>query len=247
VAKINGDLGLYSGTSITGLGSIQTTGAVHIADGVAQLAQNDASAAFTALKALSPATNLSGQDLGGMTLTPGVYGFSSSAGLGVTGPSGTLILDFASDPNGAFVFNIGSTLTTASGANVVVENGGPQSTIYWVLGATATGTGGSATLGTATTFAGNILANTSITLNTGANILCGRAIALTGAITMDGNTVSNSCGNGGSYGTGRSDFSSLGFSGAAVPEPATWTVLLIGFIGVGAAMRSRRKPAIIRA
>ena len=120
----------------------------------------------------------------------------------------------------------GSALTTASSSTVAVLNGDANSGIYWEVGS-------SATLGTSTVFAGNILADQSITLNTSAKILCGRAIALVAAVTLDGNTVSNNCGNGGDYGSGRSDFGSAGFSGPVVPEPSTWAMMLIGFGGIG--------------
>jgi hypothetical protein len=95
-------------------------------------------------------------------------------------------MSFGSDPNQPFVFQIGSTLTTASASAVDVLNGDANAGIYWEVGS-------SATLGTGTTFAGNILAEASITLNTSASILCGRAIALTAAVTMDSNTISNNC------------------------------------------------------
>jgi type VI secretion system secreted protein VgrG len=230
VTTINGDVGVSPGTAFTVTGTLNQNGTVHTADAVALLAQTDATNAASALAALAPTTNLTGFDLGLVgVLTPGVYRFDSSAQL-----TGTLTLDYASNPGGAFIFQIGSTLTTASGASVLTLNGGAGSGLYWNVGSAAT-------LGSGTTFAGNILAQSAISLDPGASIICGRAIALTAAVTMIGNVISNNCGGGGDYGSGRSDFGSAGFLGEAVPEPGSWALMIAGFGLTGAAMR--RRPA----
>jgi hypothetical protein len=175
---VTGNLGIYPGTSITGFPPGSVIGTTHVADGPAYTAQEDALTAYNYLVGEAcpgGAYNLSGQDLGGMTLGPGVYCFSSSAQL-----TGTLTLDSTGNPNGIFVFQIGSTLTTAVNSSMVIHGSTPCNVFFQV--------GSSATLGTGTQLLGSIFAETSITLTTGASVT-GGAYALNGAVTLDTNAV----------------------------------------------------------
>jgi len=222
-----GDIGLHPGSAITGAGSITLSGVVYQADGVAQQAKLDAASAYGVLAGLSANADLSGVDLGGQVLLPGTYFFASSAQL-----TGTLTLNANNDPNALFVFQIGSSLTTASNAVVSVLNGGANNGVFWQVGS-------SATLGTGTSFAGNILADQSITFNTGASLMCGRAFARVGAVTLDSNSISNDCGLSG----GGNDFGSRGFSQSElvpVPEPSISALLLLG---LGSLASLGRRPA----
>jgi len=176
---VHGNLGVWPGTAITGFPpGIVSGGTIHANDAVAMQAQSDLTTAYNFAAGEACGTVLTGQDLGGLTLTSGVYCFASSAQL-----TGTITLDAQGHPNAVFLFQIGSTLTTASSSSVVFINGGQGDSVFWQVGS-------SATLGTTTAFAGNILALSSITLNTGATIHCGRALARNGAVTMDTNDVS---------------------------------------------------------
>ncbi|MBA2259384.1 MAG: DUF3494 domain-containing protein, partial [Acidobacteria bacterium] len=179
---ITGDVGVSPGAAVVGFPVPCTdTGTIHAADATAAAAQGDLTTAFNTLTAQACGRDLTGTDLGGLTLTPGVYCFSSSAGL-----TGTLTLDALGNPNAVWVFQTGSTLTTAG--NVIFINGGNPCGVQWRIGS-------SATIGSGSQFAGNILAQTSITLVNGANLI-GRALARTGAVTLDNNQVA-ACGGGG--------------------------------------------------
>jgi hypothetical protein len=172
-----GALGVAPGTAITGFPPGIVVGPIHAGDPVAVQAHNDAAVAYNNLAGQACGTNLTGQDLGGLTLTIGTYCFNTSAQL-----TGTLTLDAQGNPFAVFIFQIGSTLTTASNSAVVIINGGIAcNNVFFQVGS-------SATLGTNTAFQGNILAFTSITINAGASFN-GRALAQNGAVTLDTNNI----------------------------------------------------------
>jgi hypothetical protein len=172
---ITGDIALSPGTAITGLTAITLTGTVHAADAAAAAAQSDLTAAYNDAAGRTPDATSPG-DIGGTTLTPGVYKSASSLGL-----TGTVTLDGQGNPNAVFIFQIGSTLITASSSHVTLTGGTKASNVFWQVGS-------SATLGTYSVFSGTIMALASITLTTGVSI-DGRALARTAAVTMDTNTV----------------------------------------------------------
>jgi uncharacterized repeat protein (TIGR01451 family) len=178
-----GNVGVSPGTSITGFGpGVISDGALHAGDAVATQAHADLVTAYGVIagEASPPANDLTGSDLGGLTLTPGVYHFDTSASLAA---STILTLNAEGNPNARFDFQIGTTLITGSNSAIHVINGGEDDNVYFQVGT-------SATLGSDTAFEGNILADQSVTLTTGASILEGRALALVGAVTMDTNQVS---------------------------------------------------------
>jgi hypothetical protein len=175
--QIRGNLGVSPGTAITGFPpGVVEVGTIHAGDAVAAQAQADLNTAYNAFVGLPCKYNLTGQDLGGLTLTPGIYCFDSSAQL-----TGTLVLDFQGSTTAHFVFQIGSTLTTASSSMVSLSNCTKHCEIFWQVGS-------SATLGTSSKFSGNIMARASITITTDV-VICGRALAETGAVTMDTDMV----------------------------------------------------------
>lgn len=174
---VDGDLGVYPGTSVTNFPpGLVTGGTIHAGDSHAMAAQAAVTTAYDALAAEPCTEDLTGQDLGGLTLTEGVYCFSSSAQL-----TGILTLDAEGSADAVFIFKMVSTLTTASNSSVLVTNGSTGCNVFWQVGS-------SAVIGTGTVFVGNILALTSISLETAANV-SGRALARTGAVTMDTNHV----------------------------------------------------------
>ncbi len=178
-SAISGNVGVSPGSAVTGLLPAQVTnGTIHAADAVAGQAQSDLSVLYTVLSGRPTTQDLTGQDLGGKILGPGVYHFDSIAPL-----TGTLTLDAGGDANAVFIFNIGSELITAAASTVMLQNGAQGGNVFFVVGSFAT-------LGSTTAFTGRILALTSISLNNGATITCGAALARNGAVTLISNTIS---------------------------------------------------------
>jgi hypothetical protein len=237
---INGDLGLHPGTSVTGFPPGTVNGAQHVADAVAQQAKTDLTTAYQdaagrSLSATSP------PDVGGRTLTAGVFRTGSVASLGLTG---NLTLDAQGDPRAVFIFQIESTLTTASASSVSLVNGAQACNVFWQVGS-------SATLGTTTAFKGNILALTSISVNNGVNV-DGRLFARNGAVTLINDTVTRSqCAAGTGPGTGPGAGTGPGGTGTGPgsdsgPDVTGPRLRIIGLPGVRQApirVGVRRPPA----
>jgi len=173
---ITGDLGLSPGNSVTGFPPGTVSGTTHVANATALAAQSAVTTAYNDLAGQVCGTDLTGQDLGGLTLTSGVYCFTTTAQL-----TGNLTLNPAGNANAVFIFKIGTALTTAAASSVTITAPGSACNVFWQVGS-------SATLGAGTTFRGNILALSSITGVTAASVQ-GRTLARNGAVTLDTNAV----------------------------------------------------------
>ncbi|MBP7689957.1 MAG: DUF3494 domain-containing protein [Thermoflexales bacterium] len=176
---VAGELGTAPGTTITGFppGIITEGGVTHMGDALALQAQSDATLAYNSSAGQPCNVHLADQELGGKTLAPDVYCFESLAKL-----TGQVVLDAQGNPAATWIIQIPGGLSTATGSSVAVTNGGGVCNVFWIVGE-------SATIGAGSSFAGNILALTSVTLATGAN-LSGRAMARNGAVTLASNSIS---------------------------------------------------------
>ncbi len=176
--SITGDVGLSPGTSLDGFPPGAYTGVLHINDNIATQAKLDLKTAYdnAAGRTSTDIVTLSG-NIGGLTLTPGLYKSTSSLAIS----SGDLTFDAKGNANAVFIIQIASTLTTTSGRQVILSGGAQAKNIFWQVGS-------SATFGTTSVFKGTVMAMQSITFNTGAT-LDGKALARTGSITMEGNTI----------------------------------------------------------
>ncbi len=190
---INGDLGTSPTASVTGFGGPPNgtvNGAIHQADAAAAQAKDDLTTAYNNAAGQGPVTTRP-TELGGQTLTPGVYN-SASGTFGVTGP---LTLNAQGNPDAVFIFKMASTLTTASASSVNLINGAQACRVYWQVGS-------SASLGTNSDFVGNLMALQSISLNSGVDV-AGRLLARNGAVTLINDTVTRAqCAGGGGEGGG---------------------------------------------
>jgi hypothetical protein len=181
---VSGDLGIWPGTSLTNFppGTVIGGGMKHVDDPTAQAGMAALTIAYNNAVGRTGAFTPCDGNVGGRTFTPGLYRSGSSTEIS---SNGNLTLDGRGDPNGVFIFQIPSTLTTSSGLGVTLIGGAKPSQIFWEVGS-------SATIGTGSQFYGTILANTSITMVSGAT-LNGRALAGaisgTGAVTLDNNTI----------------------------------------------------------
>jgi hypothetical protein len=183
--NLAGDLGVSPG-AVADVGTLNQGGARYeLLSPVSLQAQTDLTTAYNTAANEASSANLSGQNVGARTLTAGTYTYSSSAIM-----TGQLTLDAQGDPASRWIFQIGSDLTTASNSSVLLTNGASPCNVYWQVGS-------SATLGTDTDFVGTIMADQSITTQTGTTVL-GRALARIAAVNLDANTfVDPGCARGG--------------------------------------------------
>ena len=239
-STVVGNVGVWSSggaNAITGFNSSPgvavsdpqvTGGQVHAGTTLAQSAQGQLTNAITSLGLMGTGTTLANFDLSGLTLTPGVY----TVPAGPSNLTGTLTLDGQNNANAAWVFQMPSTLITSPGSVVNVINTGSGAGVFWDVGS-------SATLDTTTSFAGNILALASITLNNGATNGCGGALASTAAVTMAMNTIGIGCGGGLTVSELGGTPTFLPF--VPVPEPETYAMMLAGLGLLGFIARRRKQ------
>ena len=181
---VTGNLGVWPGTAVTGFQPPVSnpgivTGTIDAGDATAEAAQGALTMAYNdAAGRMNPIALSAGENLGGLTLTPGLY--QSPSSLGIT--TGNLTFDGQANTSAIFIIQMGSTFTMGTGNQIVLENGAQAANIFWQVGS-------SATIGGDAVFQGNILAFTLISLNTSA-VVHGRLLAINGGITLLDNAIS---------------------------------------------------------
>lgn len=179
---VAGDVAVFPGSAVTGFPPGIASGTIHSADAAAGEAQDALTAGFNDAAGRLGGVEVAG-NIGGQTFTSGIY--KSTSSLAIT--SGDVTLDAQGNPDAVFIFQIASTLTTASGSHVILVNGATACNVFWQVGS-------SATLGTNSEFKGSIMADQSITITTGAKVE-GRVLARIGAVTLDSNVITGcNCG-----------------------------------------------------
>ena len=224
---ITGDVGVSPGAAIVGFGGAPCTdvGTLHGGDVTAANAQANLTTAYNTLAALPCAATV-GPNLTGLTLTQGVY----CVGAAASNLTGTLTLDAQGNANASFVFQMSSTLITSPNSTVALINGANACSVEWQVSS-------SATIDTNTTFVGNILALTNITLNNTAN-LTGRALARNAAVNLNGNLISfAACGAGGGAGGAPPPFTPAGVP--TLPQIVEWALFVV-LVSLGVYLVSRR-------
>lgn len=207
------DVGVSPGTAVTGFPPGTTSGTIHPGNAVASAAHTDLATAYADATGRAPDTIITG-DIGGTTLTPGVYNAAASVGI-----SGTLTLDGGGDPNAVFIIQAGSTLITEPASMVTLTNGAQACNVFWQVGS-------SATLGAASAFSGTVLAMTSITVSPAANVT-GRVMAVNGAVTLDTNII-----NGADCAPGELSISAPAATGLGSGTPGTTITNTFGSVAV---------------
>lgn len=178
-------IGLHPGTAVVGFppGTVLAPGTIDAGGPTSLIAQNDLKIAYDNAAGRSVEFTQTNPDLVGQTLIPGVYAATAKAPLSL---SGQLVLDGQNNPSAVFIFQTDSTLITSSGSSIALINGASECNVFWQVGS-------SATLGSGSVFVGNILALTSITLESAVTVR-GRALARNGAVTLINDTfVAPSC------------------------------------------------------
>jgi len=253
-STITGNVGLTpaAGSFYQGVTTAQVNGTIYAVDGTGPTgavvdptllttARNDLTAAYIDAAGRTPTTTFVAADnqLGGQTLTAGVYRFGHATTANITAAS-PLRLDAQGDPTAVFIFQATSDLVTASGSVVQLINGAQACNVFWQVGS-------SATLGTNSTFKGTIMSLTSTVVTTGTN-LEGRAMARNAAVTLDSNTITRptcatTAGSSGSGGTGGGVTPGLPNTGEHNDGDFMWRIILPGVViaGVAASYIVRRK------